>query len=175
MTTELLVSLCALLISVITASFLFFQVLLNSRAIKAQVFVSIFNDIHEDVRCQETLSLIYQSLVSSVENCDLEKCVLINSNTNEIITHDIDRLLEKFQILGQLYELKVLHEKNLKTLAYEVIVTGRDPHIRKYLKYLDTKYVEQSGVKHSHFLFFKKLYLVLETSEKIKQSFQLEM
>lgn len=143
----------------------------NTNSTKAQVFVSIFNDIHEDVRAQKVLLLIYRQGLTSEWLQGETRLIVKDLENGTNLTSELDRLLEKFQILGQLLELRVISKKNLATLAYEIIATGRNEHVQRYLDYLDNEYTELVEVEHKHFMFFKKLYIHLESNKDLRKRF----
>jgi hypothetical protein len=81
-------------------------------------------------------------------------------------------MLNRFQILGHLYDLGILQKHDLIGLRYEVIEIGRDKAVREYFDFLNNDYQKSSGIAHDHFKNFKSLYGAFEYDASQKQQFE---
>jgi hypothetical protein len=156
------ISSVALTVSIISVIFVFLQIRKNTNAVKAQFLASIIDRVHQDAQFQSLLSLIFRNAVKSHVDEKTRKTRILVLEGHDDVTELIDKLLGKFQILGHLLSLHVVEERDLQTLHFEIVATGRNLAIQSYLQYLNTTFIKQTGIIHDHFEFFKYLYLKVE-------------
>lgn len=167
----LMISGLALGVSIVSATFVYWQIQKQTNATKAQLFTTIIDDIHQDSEIQLILDHIFNSNIISCDDNITGKRRIKTIDTKSDITPKVDKLLGRLQVVGHLYSLKVLKKRNLQTIHYEIIITGRNLAIRKYFQYLNTDYIVRTGVEHDHYEYFKKLYYKFEYDKRQRKQF----
>lgn len=154
---ELTISIFSLVISILALALVFSQVRIATKTMKTQIAVSLIDELYSSDMVQETLWLIYLNRLGFSE----EKGDIIDNDGSRVLTPKINVFLNKFQIIGHLFDLNVLNRKDLRGIRYEIMMIGRNEAIRQYFYYLNNDSTIQF-VAHDHFAFFKDLYLAFE-------------
>ena len=171
MNAQLIISGIALGVSMVSVAFVFLQIRLNTNTTKAHLFTTIIDAIHQDAQLQTLLGLLCDHKLATKVDGTSNHIRIYRTDDSTDVTEGIDKLLSRLQVVGHLVFLGVLANRNLQTIHYEIIITGRDMAIRRYLRYLNTSFIEQSGVIHDHFEFFKRLYMKMEYDTGHKKNF----
>ena len=160
------------ILSFLTLLIVFFQIRLQRLTAKSEIAINLIDKIYNDAGIQHTLRKIYRDELEYYHD-GVESRSSLKEKSGKDITDEIDFLLNRFQILGHLYDIGVLTKKDLKGLRFEIISIGRNESIREYLKYLNNIFVIKTGVSHDHFSFYKKLYLEEEYDKEELKSFKM--
>lgn len=146
----------------------------NSAAMATRLTIlnNLVSLIHFDVELQALLVRIYDNDLSFERNPQDGYCVISALNGKEVVTVQVERLLNQLQLIGHLRDSGALQDSDLRSIRFEVIMTGRSPTIRDYLRFLITDYQATSALPHDHFKSFKNLYLLLEQDTDYKNLFQ---
>jgi hypothetical protein len=160
-------------VSIITLLFVYRQVKDASKATKSQIATGLIDQLYADMTFQNNFERILADTVSF--RLDKKEQPLItykDAQEERDIWLEFNFYLNRFQILGNLFDLGVLGKRDLLGLRFEILKTGRNKEVRKYFKYLNEEYKDVSGVEHDHFYALKKLYLAFEYEDDEKKSFK---
>lgn len=165
-----IIAIFSLIVSIISASIAWRQARKADKALKANLFTTIIDDIHQNSEFQKLLGYVFQHALKTKKDPYTKKTKILYYDQD--ITNDIDRLLSRLQVLGHLIYLKVINIKNLQPIRSEILSLGRDQAIQEYFHYLNTIFIKQSDVIHDHFQFFKKLYMKFEKDKGKRSKFK---
>jgi hypothetical protein len=159
---ELVISLVSLAISLLTLGFLYRQIRESSKATKTQISVNLIDQLYSDKLVQDLLELVIQDKLSFRIDDDVALITSKEDSVEKDVYLELNILLNRFQVLGHSFHLRVLNEDDLRGIRYEIIKLGRNTAIREYLYFLNTEYQNSSGISHDHFAGLKEMYLAFE-------------
>jgi hypothetical protein len=139
---------------------------------KAQIAVTLIDQIYSDPTLHDMLDLIYTHDIEFKNENGAPVLTSAHDSKKQNLEPKLVSMLNKFQILGHLLELGVLQKHDLIGLRYEIIEIGRDKAVREYFDFLNNDYQKSSGIYHDHFKNFKSLYLVFEYTPSQKKQFE---
>jgi len=168
---SLFASILSLIVSLFAVIFVYRQVKVAEKSNRATVMTGLIDALYSDKGAQDALDGIYAGELVFIRDKVLRRSIKKRAN-DAICTKNVDILLNRFQILGHLFDMKILTLEDLHGLEYEILMTGRNEAIRGYLGWLNTVRQETSGVIHDHFRDYKQLYLALEYEPKQSLSFK---
>lgn len=166
---EIWISISGIFISVLSLILVLRQIKISTKTIRSQIATDLVYKLYTNNENQNLLEKIYRG---RLEFNDITKQIYSNKD-EEILSVKVDRLLNQFQILGHLFDLQVIKGKDLSGLKYEIISIGRNEAIRKYLKFLNGEYQQESGIRHEHFNYFSNIYIIFEYDKAKKDSYPL--
>lgn len=155
------ISMVSAIVSFISVFFVWRQTRLQKNTIRSQLSTDLIMKVYSDYDLQKVLYLVFDDRIEFNRTGDTAFVIIIKGK-NDDIAQDVDKLLNIFQIIGNLLFTKALDKDDIRGLGYEIISLGRNEAIYKYLQFLINDYQKISGVSHDHFLYFKKLYLSFE-------------
>ena len=160
-------------VSIITLLFVYRQVKDASKATKSQIATGLIDQLYADMTFQNNFERILADTVAfRLDEKEQPFITYKDAQEERDIWLEFNIYLNRFQILGNLFDLGVLGKRDLLGLRYEILKTGRNKAVRDYFKYLNDAYQRLSGVEHDHFYALKKLYLAFEYKDDEKQSFK---
>jgi hypothetical protein len=170
---ELIIATTGLLISVVSAAFVYVQIILAAKTTRSALLNDLVGVLHFDPETREVLDLIYRDALSfEVGLPSLQGSILSRPDGKQVIDA-VEMLLARLQMVGHLFYLGALKRADLRGIRFETIMVGRSSAVRAYLQFLNTQFQELSGVVHDHFAYFKKLYLAFEYDGSQRESFAL--
>ncbi|MGH9931243.1 MAG: hypothetical protein ACREA9_18700, partial [Pyrinomonadaceae bacterium] len=108
---------------------------------KAQIAVTLVDQLYSDRSIQDMLALIYNHDIEFSRNEKGEPVITsLHDSNKENLEPKISLMLNRFQILGQLYDLGTLERQDLRGLRYEIIEIGRNKAVREYFDFLNHDY-----------------------------------
>lgn len=170
---ELIIAIVSLGISVVSAGFIYVQVVLAAKTTRSALLNDLVGTVHFDTISRQTLECIYRDALTFTRNASHPLGVITaQSETGPEMQAEVDQLLNRFQMIGHLFFIGALKRIDLRGIRFETIMVGRNRAVREYLRFLNTEFQRLSGVEHDHYLFFKELYLVFEYDKDEKAAFQ---
>jgi hypothetical protein len=173
--TALVTAIVAILGIAVTACGLYFLVLqisIASKTTRAALQNDLVGVIHFDGSLQRVLQTIYRNKLTLVPDQSGLRVTFNADPSAQGLDDQVNALLSRLQMIGHLFNIGVLHRSDLRGIRFEIIMTGRNQAVREYLRYLNTKYQDLSGVVHDHFRFFKNLYIAFEYDLRHLKSFE---
>jgi hypothetical protein len=160
-------------VSIATLLLVYRQVRDAGKATKSQIAVGLIDQLYADELVQNNSERILADIVIFSIN-EKEQAVITYKEGHEEkdIYLEFNIYLNRFQVVGHLFQLGVLGKRDLLGLRYELLKTGRNKAVREYLKYLNGPYQRLSGVHHDHFDALKELYMAFEYDHSQKLSFK---
>lgn len=158
-----IIAVVSLAVSIISLVFTYSQVRVATKTTKAEIAITLIDQLYSDKSVQSLLQRVYGEALT-IRRTQSGSCEVFYADGDSEIdaTSEIDSLLNRFQIIGHLFNIGVLQVKDLQGLRYEILCLGRDRAIQAYLGFLATDYQALSGIRHDHFGYFKKLYMAFE-------------
>src|SRR5690242_19396766 len=139
-------------VSIATLLLVYRQVRDAGKATKSQIAVGLIDQLYADELVQSNLERILTDVVS-FRIGEQEQAVITYKEDHEEkdIYLEFNIYLNRFNVLGNLFQLGVLGKRDLLGLRYEILKTGRNKAVREYFKYLNGPYQRLSEVEHHHF------------------------
>ena len=140
----------AIVVAIIGLFFNFAQLKSGNKQKRAEYIISLYNQYMSDKNMLDIYYKIeYQKLKysSDFHGSDDEK--------------NLDKLLEFYDNIAKLYELKNFTLEDLDYVAYRYLIIYQDQSVKVYLEFLDN-WFEKRGMKLKPFLNFRKVGKVLQ-------------
>jgi hypothetical protein len=163
----------SLALSFATLFFVYRRIKETNKATKSQIATGLIDQLYADKEFQNNLERVLADVVSFRKN-DKEEPIITYKDDHEEkdIWLEFNIYLNRFQVIGNLFDLGVLGKRDLLGVRYEILKTGRNTAVRDYFRYLNDEYQGFSGVEHDHFYALKELYLAFEYDHEWKKSFE---